>query len=175
MNDTPQVHGERADRFMYCLSALADMGETIAGVRSIQRSAREVLHIVLGTMGSSKGALLTLDGGRFTVTAARGTKTGVTLPADKQLVRVLETSGPTVLPRWNAEFPARLKALCNRRLSALQTVIAVVLRAQRAGIGVTDVLAGHSQHAASNVMRIAAAIQHASEPIQRRVGVRAPD
>jgi sigma-B regulation protein RsbU (phosphoserine phosphatase) len=123
------------DRLLYCLSSLADMGETIAGVRSIRRSAQEILHIVLGTMGASKGALLTLEGGRFYVSAARGTKTGSSFTAEKELRRELEETDARLLPRWQPEFPERLKALCNRRLADLEVVLAVVLRAQRKVVG----------------------------------------
>lgn len=135
MNDTTRLHGERADRLIYCLSSLADMGETIAGVRSVQRSAREVLHIVLGTMGASKGALLTLEGGRFTLTAARGATTGIVIGRDRLLVQSLESTAGTVLPRWSDEFPDRLKQFCDRRFPDLHTVVAVVLRAQRRIVG----------------------------------------
>jgi len=133
--NTPRDNEATCDRLLYCLSSLADMGETIAGVRSIRRSSREILHIVLGTMGASKGALLTLDGGRFTVTAARGMKTGFTFTVEKKLARELDESAERLLPRWRPIFPGRLKRLCDRRLGELEVVLAALLRAQRRTIG----------------------------------------
>ncbi len=135
MNDIPHAPDERSDKLTYCLVSLADLGETIAGVRSIRRSAREILHIVLGTTGASKGALLTLEENRFTVTAARGMKTGISFPAEKELARELEESEERLLPRWRPVFPERLKLLCDKRLSDLGVVLAVVLRAQRKVVG----------------------------------------
>lgn len=137
MNDTTtHSSAEQSERLIYCLASLADMGETIAGVRSIRRSAREILHIVLGTTGASKGALLTLEENRLTVTAARGVKTGVSFPAEKELVRELEESGERLLPRWLPAFPVRLKRLCDKKLLELEVVLAVVLRAQRKIVGI---------------------------------------
>ncbi len=136
MNDTPHAPDERSDKLTYCLISLADMGETIAGVRSIRRSAREILHIVLGTIGASKGALLTLEENRLTVTAARGIKTGDSFPAEKELVRELEESDKRLLPRWHPMFPERLKLLSDKRFPDLEVVLAVILRAQRKVVGI---------------------------------------
>jgi sigma-B regulation protein RsbU (phosphoserine phosphatase) len=133
--DTPRDMEEKYDRLLYCLTSLADMGETIAGVRSIRRSAREILHIVLGTMGATKGALVTLEDGCFTVTAARGTKIGSTFTADAELVRQLDEYEGRLLPRWRSAFPARLKLVCDRRFADLEIVLCVILRAQRKTIG----------------------------------------
>lgn len=133
--DAPSDMEEKCDRLLYCLSSLADMGETIAGVRSIRRSAREILHIVLGTMGVSKGALITLEGGRFTVTAARGMKSGASFSADTELVHELEESDGRLLPRWQTTFPERLKLTCDRRFADLEVVLSIILRAQRKAIG----------------------------------------
>ena len=42
---------------------------------------------------------------------------------------------------------------------------------QRARIGVADVLGGHADHASRDVARVAAAVEHAAEPVQRRIRV----
>ena len=130
---SPEDH---SDKLMYCLRSLADMGETIAGVRSIDKSTREVLHIVLGTIGASKGALLTLEGNTFRVAAARGLKTGITIPIEKEHLQKLETLDSTLLPRWKPIFPEKLKNFCDEHFSDLGVALAVILRAQQKIVGI---------------------------------------
>ena len=54
--DASRSFEDECDRLSYCLKSLADMSETISGVRSIGKAARSILHIVMGTTGASKGA-----------------------------------------------------------------------------------------------------------------------
>jgi hypothetical protein len=42
---------------------------------------------------------------------------------------------------------------------------------QRARVGVADVLGRHAQHAPRDVARVATAVEHAAEPVQRRVRI----
>jgi sigma-B regulation protein RsbU (phosphoserine phosphatase) len=133
--DTTQPSEEKYDKLIYCLNSLADMGETISGVGSIERSAREILHIVLGTLGSSKGALLMRDGTRLIVTAARGLPTGGSQAVAPQLLGTLERVEETLLPRWLPAFPEGLKEFCDRHFPDVQTVVAVILRAQEKLVG----------------------------------------
>ena len=44
-------------------------------------------------------------------------------------------------------------------------------QAKRTRVGVADVLAGHAHHAAGDVQRIAAAVEHACKPVQGAIGV----
>jgi len=43
---------------------------------------------------------------------------------------------------------------------------------QRPGVGVADVLGGHAHHPARDIERVAAAIEHPRQPIERRIGGR---
>lgn len=126
---------EKCDKLLYSLRSLADMGETISGARSSEKAAGEILHIVLGTMGASKGTLLTLDGGHLTVTAARGASTGRRYPASNELLAKIEESGGKVLPRWEPGFPEEFKELCDTHFSELKVVLTLVLRAQNKTVG----------------------------------------
>lgn len=126
---------DRYDKLLYCFTSLADIGETIAGVRSIDKSTREILHIVLGTIGSSKGALLTLEDNALKVAAARGLQTGESHKVDKNLLQELEKADSTPLSRWNPVFPEQLKHFCDEHFPDLKVVLAVVLRAQQRIVG----------------------------------------
>ena len=44
-------------------------------------------------------------------------------------------------------------------------------QAQGSRVGVADVLAGHAHHATGDVQRVAAAVEHACEPVQGAIGV----
>ncbi|UCF05453.1 MAG: SpoIIE family protein phosphatase [bacterium] len=133
--EKPNSFEDTCDKLLYSLKSLADMGETISGVRSIEKAAREILHIVLGTMGASKGALLKLDGTRLTVTAARGVSAGTSITASRELLLELENAGANFLLRWEPGFPEELKKLCDTLLPELAVVLAVILRAQNKMVG----------------------------------------
>jgi sigma-B regulation protein RsbU (phosphoserine phosphatase) len=132
---SPASFEDKYDRLLYSLRSLADMGETISGVRSVAKASNEILHIVLGTMGVSKGALLTLEGGRLTVSAARGAECGKHHRASEEMLVELERTDTNLLARWSDEFPAELKAFCDKSFSGFKVVIASILRAQNKMIG----------------------------------------
>jgi len=133
--ETPGSFEERYDKLLFCLKSLADMGETISGVRSIEKSADAILHIVLGTMGTSRGALLTLDGHSLTVTAARGVKIGKTYSLSDEILSELERIERNLLLRWEPEFPELLKRFCDKSFADIKVVLAVILRVQRKIVG----------------------------------------
>ncbi|MFQ3581181.1 MAG: SpoIIE family protein phosphatase [Chloracidobacterium sp.] len=55
------VSEERIERLLYSLSALADIGEATTAGGSFETTARELLHLILGTLAASKGAILLYD------------------------------------------------------------------------------------------------------------------
>src|SRR5690606_35710627 len=61
------------------------------------------------------------------------------------------------------------------RAQAFVSLGRVVGDLQGARIGQSDVLPGHAHDAAREVAWVRAAIQHAAQPVQRSVGIRAPD
>ena len=46
---------------------------------------------------------------------------------------------------------------------------------KRPWIGVSDILRGHPDEAARNVQRVASSVQHAADPVERRIRARAPN
>ncbi|MCS7079178.1 MAG: SpoIIE family protein phosphatase [Chloracidobacterium sp.] len=55
------ISEERIERLLYSLSALADIGEATTAGGSFETTARELLHLILGTLATSKGAILLYD------------------------------------------------------------------------------------------------------------------
>ncbi len=55
------VSEERIERLLYSLSALADIGEATTSGGSFETTARELLHLILGTLTASKGVILLYD------------------------------------------------------------------------------------------------------------------
>lgn len=49
---------EKVERMLYSLTALADIGEAITAGSSFETTIRELLHLILGTLTVSKGAIL---------------------------------------------------------------------------------------------------------------------
>lgn len=126
---------EKIDRLQYILEALADIGETISGSQTIGKASKEILHIVMGAVGVSKGALLILQGKYLTVCAARGTQIGKICILSDKLLNELNSTETKLLLRWCDEFPEQLKKICNDNFRELETVSAIILRAQSRIIG----------------------------------------
>lgn len=55
------ISEERIERLLYSLSALADIGEATTAGGGFETTARELLHLILGTLATSKGAILLYD------------------------------------------------------------------------------------------------------------------
>jgi sigma-B regulation protein RsbU (phosphoserine phosphatase) len=126
---------DHCDKLLYALKSLADMGETISAVRSIEKASSEILHIVLGTIGASKGALLTLDKDRLTVSAARGIEQGRSFPLPRKKIEEMDRVERTIFARWMPEFPEELKAFCDENFPELHVVVVVLLRTQNVATG----------------------------------------
>ncbi|GEM_PF-2060623 len=126
---------DRYDRLTYCLKSLADMSETISGVRSIGKSARSILHIVMGTTGASKGAILTLEGRRLVVTAARGAKAGHSYTASFDMLSELEKTEKNMFLCGEPGIPKLLENFCGSSFTGYTPAVAVVLRAQNRTVG----------------------------------------
>ncbi|MCX6641564.1 MAG: HD domain-containing protein [bacterium] len=133
--DTEPNFEERYEKLLYSFKSAAEMGETISGVRAIAASANEILLNVMGTMGASKGALLTLDRGMLIVSAARGAQADQSLPLAQELLSELEALPNILLLRWETEFPEQLKHFCDTAFADLKVVLAVILRAQKRIVG----------------------------------------
>lgn len=133
--NTSNSFEEKAGKLSYCIESLADMGETISGVRSIEKAAEEILRIVLGTVGASSGTILTLENSVFAVTAGRGTETGKSYPVSEDVLSQLATVEKRLLHRWEPDFPEQLKIFCDKYFSGFEVVLAGVLRAQKKLVG----------------------------------------
>jgi sigma-B regulation protein RsbU (phosphoserine phosphatase) len=55
------ISEDRIERLLYSLSALADIGEATTAGGNLETTARELLHLILGTLTISKGAILLYD------------------------------------------------------------------------------------------------------------------
>jgi sigma-B regulation protein RsbU (phosphoserine phosphatase) len=65
---------DHIERLLYSLTALADIGEATTAGGNFETTARELLHLILGTLGVSKGAILlhAADERELRVAVARG-------------------------------------------------------------------------------------------------------
>ncbi|MBX7223579.1 MAG: SpoIIE family protein phosphatase [Blastocatellia bacterium] len=68
---------EKVERLLYSLTALADIGEAITSGGTFETTARELLHLILGTLTVSKGAILLYqpETESLRVAVARGVET----------------------------------------------------------------------------------------------------
>ncbi|MGQ9896962.1 MAG: SpoIIE family protein phosphatase [Acidobacteriota bacterium] len=57
-NSSVAISEDRLERLLYSLSALADIGEATTAGGGLETTARELLHLILGTLAVSKGAIL---------------------------------------------------------------------------------------------------------------------
>lgn len=60
-NASVAISEDRIERLLYSLSALADIGEATTAGGSLETTARELLHLIMGTLAVSKGAILLYD------------------------------------------------------------------------------------------------------------------
>lgn len=104
-----QTAEEQVERLLYSLTALADIGEATTAGGNSETTARELLHLILGTLAVSKGAILRYDAGEklLRVTVCRGVDSPetITLPLPRDVAKVLcECSDPIRLNAPDAKL-----------------------------------------------------------------------
>ncbi len=104
-----QTAEEQVERLLYSLTALADIGEATTAGGNSETTARELLHLILGTLAVSKGAILRYDTleKQLRVTVCRGVDSPetLTLPLSRELAKALcECSDPIRLNEPDAKL-----------------------------------------------------------------------
>ena len=116
------------DKSLLCLESLAELGEAVTSGDSPSRISKEMLHILMGTVGATRSVLLLLDGNHFKVTAARGIEIGKRYRIPRDLKDCIG-SIKGILQRSDGAFPEPLEDFVSRNFEMLSIEIATSLQA----------------------------------------------
>jgi len=122
------------DKSLLCLESLAELGETVTSGDSPSRISKEMLHILMGTVGATRSVLLLVDGDHFKVSAARGIDVGKRYRIHRVLKDCIESING-ILQRSDGAFPEPLEDFISRYFGTLAIEIVTPLRAQHRIMG----------------------------------------
>lgn len=118
MNAQPEDAQDKIDRLLFSLSSLNDLSEALIATRDFETTMRSLLHLVLGELTISNGALCLFDRNRHAlyVQTARGPEiTTPEIPLEKTWVAALVSENRPLtrddLIRITPELPALMHSL----------------------------------------------------------------
>ena len=139
MNSAHDTLEDRVDKLLFSLSTLGDLGEALTSTSDFSATVRSLLHLVLGVLTISKGAILLFDPARDTLSVRTARGLGRTRPTIR-----LEDEGVPILvresrPLSRSELGRLLKPMVSQyaeQLDALQVHLWVPLVARDRLLGV---------------------------------------
>jgi GAF domain-containing protein len=142
MDSSHETSEDRVDKLLFSLSSLGDIGEALTSTEDFSAILRSLLHLVLGVLTISKGAILLFDRESHTlsVQAARGLgRTAPTIHLKDEWVQILVRENRP-LSRFDLE--RLLKSMTSRytdELDMLQVYLWVPLMVRKQLLGVLSV------------------------------------
>lgn len=143
MHSVQESLQDRVDKLLFSLSSLGDIGEALTSTGDFSATVRALLHLVLGVLTISKGAMLLFDGEQKTLSVwtARGLgRARLRLRLEDEWVQMLVKEAYRPLSR--SELDGLLKPMVYRyaaQLDALQVHLWVPLVVQDRLLGVLSV------------------------------------
>lgn len=137
--DSPDHLEDRVDKLLFSLASLGDIGEALTSTGDFSSTLRSLLHLVLGVLTISKGAVLLFDRERslLSVRTARGLgRARITLRLEDDWVQRLAQESR---PLSRAELNRSLKRMATQYAPQLDTLevhlwVPLVVRQQLVGV-----------------------------------------
>ncbi|QUV81366.1 SpoIIE family protein phosphatase [Chloracidobacterium sp. D] len=165
-NSSLAISEDRIERLLYSLSALADIGEATTAGGSFETTARELLHLILGTLAISKGAILLYDTAseQLRPLVARGIESPPSIPLPANVVERLRLSMKPLDLLAKDQVLTDLVRKAPDAFAALQARLWVPLAVGGRLVGVLSLSDkfGRSDYTSDDLQLLATMAQHAS-------------